>query len=333
MTKLDFYVLEASGDKRDRKGDIEEMLRVNRTCILGSGTFYVSGVTMPDGTALMGLGECSEVILMDEVTEGYAVSMGSYCTVKNLTLKGSEEETERPTEVGKRHGIGFLGDATGVENSDLQIGDGIIDSCRIRCFSGGGITCHGTGYSPDCSLCVSNCRIHACGAGIHIPYFSEYHKFSNIMSTKNLYGCINNGGNNVFVGCSFDCNTIGYLIDNSHGQSENNSHGSCVACTFNHTDHNQGVGIKLLGVGPGYVFSDCQLFYSKIVAEDCLGVQFNNFNCGRDEGIYVKGGGVVRFSGCLFGTQPVFTLEDAEHVMVENCYTRQGEVVDPFLTA
>ena len=329
MAKLDCYVLEACGDKRDRKEEIEQMLKMQGVCILGSGVFYVSGVEMPDNTTLMGLGECSEVILQEEIRSGYTIAMGSRCTVKDLTIKGSAEDLPRPEELGERHGIAYLGNATGVEDSEFQSKDSIIEGCRIRSFSGGGITCTDTGYSIDCSLSVTNCRIHYCGAGINITHFSEYHNFTNVTCTKNLYGCINNGGNNMFVGCGFDGNTLGYLIDNSEGQSRNNAHGSCIGCTFNHTDHNKGVGIKLLGVGPGYVFTGCQVFFSKIVIENSEGVQFANFNFGREEGIAVKGGGVVRFSGCLFGTPPVFTLEDAPHVMVDDCYTRKGEVVQP----
>ena len=37
------YALAASGDKRDRKAEIEEMLLRQGVCMLGSGEFYVSG--------------------------------------------------------------------------------------------------------------------------------------------------------------------------------------------------------------------------------------------------------------------------------------------------
>ena len=329
MIKFEQYVLESSMDQTDRKGDIEKMLQENGVCILGSGVFYVSGVEMPDNTTIMGMGECTEVILAEDVEEGYAISMKSRCTVKNLTLKGVKEDQGIPDAIGTRHGIAFLGDATGVEDSELQSLDGFITDCRIRNFSGGGIFCKDSGYSCDCAMNVTNCRIHFCGVGLYIPHFSEYHKFTNVVCTKNFYGCINNGGNNMFLNCGFDGNTWGYLIDNSDGQARNNAHGSCVGCTFNHSDHNQGVGIKLLNVGPGYVFTGCQVFFSKIVIEESEGIQFANFNFGRNEGISVKGGGVVRFSGCLFGTPPVFELENAPHVKVDDCYTRAGEVVKP----
>lgn len=324
MAKLDDYFLEESKSKKDRKTEIEEKLCTFGICILGAGTYYVSGITMPDGSTLTGLGDCSRIVLLDEVKEGFAVVMKSHCTVKDLSIRGSVENALRPEEVGTRHGIGFLGDAVKSEDGVRQARDSIIEGCRIDSFTGGGITCKDTGFSVECSLCVSNCRIHRCGAGINISHFSEYHKFTGVDASRNLYGCINNGGNNVFCSCSFDGNKIGYLIDNSKQQSKNNAHGSCVACTFNHSDQNRGIGIQIIGSNPGYVFSACQLFFSKIVVEDSRGIQFNNFNCGKNIEVFVKSGGVVSFFGCLFTNTPTFTVENSPHFKMENCFTKSG---------
>ena len=50
-----------------------------------------------------------------------------------------------------------------------------------------------------------------------------------------------------------------------------------------------------------------------------------DFNCGKDEKITVRGGGMVRFSGCSFSKPPVVTVEDNPFVRWENCYDRHGE--------
>lgn len=326
VKKMDRYLLSTTNDCRDRAGEIMEKLETYGVCILGSGVFYVSGVEMPDGASLMGMGACSELILDENLDAGYAVLMRSRCAMRNLSVLGAAEDIDRPTEMGKRHGIGFIGTAT-KENRTGQPVDSMISGCHIRNFTGGGITCADTGYGINASLCVSDCRIHYCGAGINISHFSEYHKFNNVVSTRNLYGCINNGGNNVFTGCGFDGNTLGFLIDNSQGQSPNNAHGSCVACTFNHTNFNAGIGIKVVGSKPGYVFSDCQVFFSEIVVEDSQGIQFNHFNFGRDQKIRVKGGGSVVFTGCVFTKQPQFDLEDAVDLRICQCCTKTGEAV------
>lgn len=323
------YFLEATGDTRDRAAEIEQRLQEQGVCILGAGDYYVSGIKMPRGTSLLGLGEPSKLILAEGVDEGYAVILDTHCTLKNLTLLGdATDPTERPAQMGTRHGIGFLGDAT-KENwrGRPQTQNCIVSGCRIRNFSGGGITMRGTGYSVLSSACVSDCRIQYCGAGIYIPHWSEYHKFNNVVCHRNFYGCVNNGGNNVFTGCAFDANVLGFLMDNGDGKAINNSHGSAVGCTFNHTDDNQGIGIHIINNTAGFVFTGCQVFYSKTVVEHSKGIQFNNMNYGKNEEITVKGEGLVLFSHCAFTNAPTVLREEAPHLRFNQCYTRSGEAL------
>ena len=320
------YFLESTNDATDRTAEIEKLLNEKGACILGGGVFYVNGIKMPDHTTLMGLGECTELILADEVQDGFAVSMGSRCCIKNMAIKGSKEDLERPEAIGTRHGILFAGNATKGDWSG-QIRHCIVDSCQIRSFSGGGITCVGTGYSVGCSMTATNCHINFCGAGINISYWSEFHRFTNMYCSHNWYGCINNGGNNVFVNCVFDANNTGYLIDNSDGKAINNSHGSVLGCTINHSGKNKGIGLHILGAKHGYVFTGCQVFYSKIVLEDSVGIQFNDFNFGKNSEIKVNGGKLVTFSNCLFVNPPAVTLENDAIVKSHHCYTRDGEEV------
>lgn len=319
---MENYFLTSTKDTRDRSSEIEQKLQTLGVCILTPGTYYVSGITMPKGTSLLGMGEPSTIVLLEDVAEGYAVSMQSDCTVKDLTFLGGDAEMPRPTEVGNRHGIGFVSTSTPEDRGDPPA-DAIISGCRIRCFSGGGITCRDTSYGINCSLSVTNCRIHNCGAGINISRFSEFHNFTNVTSTRNLYGCINNGGNNVFIGCGFDGNTLGFLIDNSEKQSPNCAHGSCVACTFNHTDFNKGVGIRILGAKPGFVFSDCQMFFSNVDIENSKGIQLNHFNIGNAAKLRVAGESTVSVTGCVFGNEPEFALEGDPVLTVQDCWTRK----------
>ena len=320
------YFLESSGDKSDRSAEIEANLAEYGVCLLGAGDFYVSGVKMPAGSSLIGMGRISRIILSPEVECGAAISMSSYTLVQDLFIAGAESDIERPDSVGNRHGITFIGTATETDYSG-QLKNSIITGCHIRAFSGGGITLTDTGYSTSASVTASNCHIMNCGAGINITHFSEYHEFTNMLCSQNLYGCINNGGNNVFCNCGFDSNTTAFLIDNSKGQSINDSHGSAVGCTFNHSGKNEGIGIQILGAKNGYIFSGCQIFYSKIVLEDAAGVILNGTNFGRAEDIIVRGGGTVLLSNCVFGTDPVVDISDNEFVRFSNCYLRSGEKI------
>ena len=121
---------------------------------------------------------------------------------------------------------------------------------------------------------------------------------------------------------------MGMLMDNSKGQSRNETHGSAVGCVFNHSGNNKGTGIKMLGTRNGFIFSGCQVFYSKIELDDVKGVVFDSFNFGRHEVVNVKGGGAVLFTNCLYGTPPVVTITDNDCTKFINCYTRDGEAIE-----
>ena len=318
------YLLESTGDGTDVTEKIEAMLSEHGACVLGSGVFYVSGVDMPDGSTLMGMGKASRIILSEGVTDGYAVKLGSECTVKSVAVLGGEERITLPSEVGKRHGILFRGTAN--ETSEPQPHNVIVEDCFISSFEGGGITCENTGYATSSAMTASNCHVTNCGAGINIPFFSEYHEFTNMLCVYNLYGCINNGGNNTFVNCGFDSNKVGFLIDNLLGQSKNNSHGSVVGCSFNHTDSNNGIGIKIINAQYGYMFTGCQMWYSEIFVQNSTNIVFSNFNFGGSQKINIRGGKLVMFSDCVFFGAPTITATDNAKFI--NCFTSMGDAVE-----
>ncbi len=324
------YFLESTSDMTDRSAEIEEKLKSFGACVLGNGEFYVSGVTMPEGTMLSGIGPATEVILLPEITSGAAVELGSYCSVKDMTFIGSAGELAIPESVGDRHGIAYSGSATVKDWRDTikyQPKNSVIHGVNIRGFSGGGLTCRQTGFGVSNSLDVSDCNIEFCGVGLNIPYFSEYHKFSNNRFTQNFIGCINNGGNNVFVNCGFDSNTTGYIIDHADGKAVNNSHGSCVGCTFNHCGENKGIGIIITNAKSGYVFSACQLFYSKIIVKDSPWINFNAFNFGKNTQIEVSGVKTVMFTSCYFHGQPDVAVLDGGKVNFISCFDADGTLI------
>ncbi|MBE6972328.1 MAG: hypothetical protein E7440_00360 [Ruminococcaceae bacterium] len=328
MCNIEYY-LTSTGDMTDRTAEIRTLLEEYGVCRLGCGTFVVSGLDMPDHSSLMGEGGATTLRLPEETQSNYAVKVGSFCTVKDMHLRGDDNLTERVEEMGDRHGLLFEGNATPKDWAN-QPQNSIVSGCFITGFSGGGITCRDTGYGTQCCLLVSDCHIMFCGAGINIAHLSEFHKFTNVLSERNCYGCINNGGNNVFTNCGFNCNKTGFLMDNAQGQSINNSHGSMVGCTINHSHYNEGIGIISLGITAGYIFTGCQVFFSKIVVEDSDGLVFDAMNYGRKVEIDIKGGGSVVFSNSSFRPAPdAIRITDNDHVRFINCYDRMtGEVVD-----
>ncbi len=319
-------LLTSTNDKTDRTAEVAELLAKEGSCRLGEGDFYIHDLVMPEKTAIFGCGNTTRVILDESVQDGFIFRMQTLCTLKDMMLVGSETEIELSETVGTRHGIVWYGNYN-KDRTDFPC-RGTVSGIHAHGFSGGALTQSNTGYATESGLNVSDCCFWNCCVGINIAYWSEFNRYTNINSGRNYYGVINNGGNNTFVNCSFSSNKLGMLMDNSQGQSPNNSHGGVVGCMFDHSDSNRGVGIRILSMKVGEVFDACQLFYSKIEVENSEGITFNNFNCGRNEGITVKGGGLVTFNHCTFSTTPHITIRDNENVFFHDCRTRSGAVVD-----
>ena len=319
--------LASTGDNTDRTAAIVAMLQSTGVCKLGPGTFYVDGLEMPDNTQIVGSGPNTKVYLVSGDNK-FAIKMGKHCSVKNFALIGANSYTPQST-VGTRHGILWQGNYTQSQSGAQQPDQGIVDSLWISNFAGGGITCYDTGYSTDKAIECTNCWITGCDAGINISYWSEFHKFTNVRTASCYYGCINNGGNNVFVNCDFSSCKEGFLMDNSNNQSPNNSHGSAIGCVFNHSNSNAGVGIRILNCDNGFVFVGCQIFYSQIVIVDSDGVSFSDCNFGASNcDISVTNGGVVLFANNMHQSAPVITIVNNSKIHFVNCYVRStGDVV------
>lgn len=313
--------LASTGDATDRTADIQAILSSTGVCHLGTGDFYVSGVDVPVGATLDGCGNATKIHLLDSVADGYAVKLNENSTLKDVMLIGSVSDIALSETVGTRHGILWEGNANGDNNSIPY--RGTISNIFIKGFNGGGITCYNTGYSTSSGINVENCHITNCNAGINISYWSEFSRFTNVNATGNYYGCINNGGNNMFVNCNFSSNKLAMLMDNSQGQSPNNTHGSAIGCVFNHTDGNSGIGIKILNCPSGFVFDGCQIFFSQIYLEDTDGITVANCTFGLNNcSITIKNGGAVLFNGNMHQGQPTISITNNNKVHFVNCYVR-----------
>lgn len=315
--------LASTGDTTDRTADILAMLQATGTCHLGAGDFWVDSLIMPANTSLIGCGNATKVYLKDGDNK-FAIRMSSYCTVSDMWILGSQSTITHTSTVGTRHGILWQGNYTEDSSSAHQPKAATISNVYIYAFSGGGITCYDTGYGTINYVAATNVHIENCCAGLNISYWSEFHKFTNVRCWGGYYGCINNGGNNVFVNCDFSSNTgVAFLMDNSQLQSPNNSHGSCIGCVFNHTASNTGVGIKILNCNNGFVFTGCQIFYSQIQIEDTAGVTVASCNFGVNNcNISVTNGGVILFLGNMHQDAPAITVVNNSNVHFVNCYSR-----------
>lgn len=331
--------LASTRDNTDRTGDIQTMLNTAGVCHLGPGKFVVTGIDIPDYSALIGSGDRTVVVLADSVTAGYAVKLNNYSTVYGLRINGGSTAQGTSSTVGTRHGILFEGTKQSGQTGGVTKKKSKIDKCTINNFSGGGIACTGTGVDLDSNLLISDCFVDHCGAGIYIPYYSEFHRISNCAFTYNYYGCVDNGGNNNFVNCDFSGNKVGILIDNSNNQSPNVSHGSFSNCSVNHSYSdagviNEGTAIKLLKANLGEIFTGMQIFYGAIVLDDCVGIRFIGANVGSKVPITIMNSNVVTFSDCTFKENPThadstFTQSNNTALKFTDCYLRDGTVYNP----
>ena len=317
--------LQSTGDSTDRTSDILSMLTNNKICRLGPGRFDISNLQMPTGSSIVGCGYATDV-RMSGSSDGFAIKMYDYCSISDIRLRGSTSTPSFTATEGGRHGIVW---------GDIYIVRGLVSNVQIENFSGGGIRCNNTGVYTNGCIEVTNSYIQSCWAGIDIAYNSEYHKFSNIKCRGCYVGCVNNGGNNMFANCDFSTNKeIGMLMDNSQGQSPNNTHGGCVGCVFNHTQSNgvdnSGIGIKILGGGNGFSFTGCQIYYSKTYIDNSVGIIFTGCNFGSTNcDITVIGGSNSNSVSLLFtsntcsGSSNVpITKSNNPNIKIANCYNR-----------
>ena len=331
--------LASTGDTTDRTGDIQTLLETNGVCHLGSGVFYTTGVEIPDHASLIGSGFDTTLILDSSVTNGYTVKLKNQGLIKDMRISGGNSAPELTSTIGSRNGIIFQGTRTPLDQTGTTYKKSMITNCQIFNFSGSGILATGTGTPIDSNMIVSDCFIFGCVAGFNIAYYSEFHRVSNCAITACYYGLIDNGGNNNFCNCDFSANRIGVLIDNSGNQSPNNSHGSFVNCTINHSisdagTANKGIALKLLRATLGEVFNGMQIYFGSIVIDRSVGIRFSTSNIGGGVPITITNSDVVTFSDCTFKESPnnpdsLFTESNNVVLNFRDCYLRSGTVYDP----
>ena len=324
--------LASTGDTTDRTGDIQTMLDSTGICRLGPGDFYVTGVEIPNKGAIIGSGVNTRLVLASSVTNGYAIKLNNYCTVKDLYIDGLLSGSPSST-VGARHGILYQGTATSSSDpTSAKRYYGIIDGLQIENLSGAGIMCTGTGGQINSNLLVSNCHIRTCGAGIDVAYYSEFHRFTNISASNCYYGCICNGGNCNFVNCSFSYNMIGVLMDNATGQSPNNSHGVFSACTVCHSgSNNDGTAIKILNCDNGEILTGMQIHFGSIVVDDSKAIRFVGCQFGRSVPMMLTDNTLITFSDCSMSdaSAPTVTQSGNTTIAFDRCYKYDGTAFNP----
>ena len=331
------YYLASSGDTTDRTADILALLNAYGVCKLGTGDFYVSELTMPDSSSLIGSGHATRLILPAATTTGSVINLNSYNLVSNLAIAGQTSQynvnTQTPEDefvIGTRNGISFTDVAVPEQVAGTKLRNA-INNVWISDFTGSAIYCNRTGGGPSAIILADNVFIAHCDVGINVAFYSEYHRFTNVNVTQSYYGVICNGGNCVFTNCNFSLCNFGLLMDNSQDQSYNNSHGAFVGCTFNHcTPSNTGTAMKLLGQSMTETFTGCLVFFGDLYIDNCTGIRFSNCSFGKSVGYTYTNNTLLTFTDCTMYNSSNYsgTATGNTALVYTNCYYRNGNSVD-----
>lgn len=313
------FVLESTGDTTDRTAEILSLLTTHKRCILGTGTFYTTGIDMPNDSSLIGCGDATILLKNNiESNNDYVVKLNQHNTVSNLHINGNDNDMSATP--GTHHGVLWLGDFSTTETHTLPR-EGKISNLTIENCNGGGITCNDTGTGRIYNLVACNIAIRNCSVGIYIPFLSEYHRFTNVDAWYCYYGCINNGGNNCFVNCDFsDSRVVGFVIDNSNEDKTNNSHGTCVGCSFNHIGNNDGLALSLKGVTAGFTFGNCNIFRGSVEIINCEGVTITDSLFGESLTITVTNSQAIQFANDTFQGVPTLAISGGSYPHFRDCF-------------
>lgn len=323
--------LASTGDTTDRSSDIAAMLKKTGCCILGSGVFYIKGVTMPDYSMIRGQGNSTQVYWIDEEdSPNYIFKFGSSCSLSDMWIRqfkrsGSDHPITVQPEVRDFSAIEF----SGVFNEDNPVNGpyaGTLSNLRITDIEGSGIRLVRTGTGVTAHVAAVNCYILRCDCGIHCDIISEFHQFTNITCTGCYYGVICRGGNNTFNNCNFSTNYVGIYLDNSDGQSYNNGHGIFNACVINHSKpNNTGTALLCDGINTGMKFSSCTFGYGNIHIKNSEGIRF--YNCGMAFGsVTIENSIGTLFNSLSLRRKPDLSITDidSKNTRFVNCFYRDG---------
>ena len=288
--------------------NIQLMLNEVKHVKLGVGEFVIDTLNIGEGCVVDGCGDKTVI----KTTGGITINA-------NAQLKNVKIVSNTPAFV-------IDGNITNYNAiiSGESIINALIENVTIENFSGSGIYLNNTGYDVN-QITLKNVYVKNCNVGLNINRLSEYNKISDCSFNYCYYGCINNGGNNMFNNVDFCTNRIGMLMDNSGGDKPNNSHGSIVCCTFNHEgENNDGYGLIVKSMAAGEVITGCQFFYSKIRLENVTGFNINNCNMATS-GLEVVGGGLLLVNNivCRNNEFPI-TVTNNNKVILTNCWYRNG---------
>ncbi len=236
----------------------------NKTIVFADGTYtFSSTVHLVSNTVLYG-GANTVLALDEQSSASVLLSLNGVdnVTISNLTVQGGN--TKRPSQKGARVGI-HIEACRSVNIQNVDIVGWELYGLYGKTMSSYGSAEEGKFYKQ---LQIVNTRFYNNYCGTYLDYRCEYTQLMNCVFGENYIGSINCGGNNMYVGCMWNSNHYGFVLEND---GSNPAHGGCNSSTFNHNDN----AIQVNNCINGWTFDGCQVFYGKIELNNSKGVIFN----------------------------------------------------------
>lgn len=308
-------ILVSTNDSTDRTADIQAMLTAFGYCCLGPGDFYTTGITLADGQSIAGAGKGTTLYLSSSVTNGAAITLGNYCSAKDLTIIGGGSPITPTYILGYRNGI--LCEGTAVSSD----GWASISNVDIQNFNRGGITCASTASWGTFNVFASDCHIYRCNVGLNIDSNSKMHHFTNIIVTGCYCACISDGIDQEYVNCDFSGNAVGLSITNPGAGA---TFSGCTFCHFGSNDDGNAVSITTTTVGT--VFSGCRFSHGGLSIQQATAVNFIGASLGLATPITISSSKLVIFDNCTISSASAspFSGSNNTRLLFNDCYVRNS---------
>ena len=294
---------------------IEAALQKYGEVRLLSGNYYTTGITMPLGSKIYGNGADTKLYLLPSADDGACIIPSGDNVIENIAfyLYGGNQQKPTYSNIVPIDGIRILNEASLCR----------VVGCDFYGFKRAGVYGNTVGHSSYQSIIIDDCRFMYCEIGVYFDYFTEYATVSNSYFSQCYNGIRNDAGNNLFIGCHFDGNNSAFAMITYNISGANDGHGSCVGCTFNHSDN---YAVYVRGGSHGFVFVGCHFYYGAIYLRSCTGIVFDSCQSDGTGGIIFYGGNGHRFVNMSFVATPAITVESGtpQNIRFINCYLLDG---------
>lgn len=308
------YELETETGHGGIIANLQDYITNHREVNLGIGTYTInSELSIPDNTKFVGVRGAS-IVQLGSANLIADLTAKKNITFENITFVGKTPHTSN-TSLGDTDAevIAAIKNRTGAGNDVGFYIYGAAESitftnCEFKNFGFSGIQIKQThtGTEPFYKkFKITDCEFHHSWYGLMVDQRAEFSTFVGCSFAYNEIGLYVDGGNNYFGVCHFDKNYINVVC--SGISSNNDTHGSMVGCSMNHSGL---YGLACIDVHYGYLFNGCMLYEKGILLSNSKNVCFNNgWLSGKVNVLDEPSGQISMIHNTMFGVDYTIGIE------------------------